>query len=434
MSNASRFPSTNSLSTKLLLLTIIFVFVAELVVLVPSVSNFRLNWFAERIETAYLVSLALDGSNQEMIAEDIALNIFETANILGVTVQKGSKKVLVLAPDINPHGPQTLQTTDLNNQSIGEIVYAPWAALFSSGNDYIRVMGTPRHASSGMADLLVSEQALRTDMIVYLRNIFILSLFISVLTAALVYWALARMIVRPVRILTENMTVFESDPENIGNILIPSTRTDEVGTAEQTLARMELRTQSLLHERRRLAGLGAGIAKISHDLRNILSSVQLMSDRLRRSDDPRVKELSPRLVSALDRAIALSRDTLAFGRMEASVLVKEQTNLYEMTNDVFDNAAAFGISFENDVIDGFMVHADKTHLYRAIFNLVKNSVDAMTPTDMRLPEGAEKEPDYGTVEINAKYDGKRALIYVSCLLYTSPSPRDRTRSRMPSSA
>ena len=24
--------------------------------------------------------------------------------------------------------------------------------------------------------------------------------------------------------------------------------------------------------------------------------------------------------------------------------------------------------------------------------------------------------------------------YVSCLLYTSPSPRDRTRSRMPSSA
>ena len=25
-------------------------------------------------------------------------------------------------------------------------------------------------------------------------------------------------------------------------------------------------------------------------------------------------------------------------------------------------------------------------------------------------------------------------IYVACLLYTSPSPRDRTRSRMPSSA
>jgi len=36
------------------------------------------------------------------------------------------------------------------------------------------------------------------------------------------------------------------------------------------------------------------------------------------------------------------------------------------------------------------------------------------------------------------YDGQEALEVISrgapCLLYTSPSPRDRTRSRMPSSA
>ena len=30
--------------------------------------------------------------------------------------------------------------------------------------------------------------------------------------------------------------------------------------------------------------------------------------------------------------------------------------------------------------------------------------------------------------------GKARAIYNACLLYTSPSPRDRTRSRMPSSA
>ena len=30
--------------------------------------------------------------------------------------------------------------------------------------------------------------------------------------------------------------------------------------------------------------------------------------------------------------------------------------------------------------------------------------------------------------------GKSSLIIDTCLLYTSPSPRDRTRSRMPSSA
>ena len=32
------------------------------------------------------------------------------------------------------------------------------------------------------------------------------------------------------------------------------------------------------------------------------------------------------------------------------------------------------------------------------------------------------------------YGGKSAMPYVGCLLYTSPSPRDRQKSRMPSSA
>ena len=40
---------------------------------------------------------------------------------------------------------------------------------------------------------------------------------------------------------------------------------------------------------------------------------------------------------------------------------------------------------------------------------------------------AEKE-----LKLSATLDGRAA--YKDCLLYTSPSPRDRTRSRMPSSA
>ena len=31
-------------------------------------------------------------------------------------------------------------------------------------------------------------------------------------------------------------------------------------------------------------------------------------------------------------------------------------------------------------------------------------------------------------------DIDKSILYLACLLYTSPSPRDRTRSRMPSSA
>ena len=39
-----------------------------------------------------------------------------------------------------------------------------------------------------------------------------------------------------------------------------------------------------------------------------------------------------------------------------------------------------------------------------------------------------------TTEIGNVYLANNKRIYFGCLLYTSPSPRDRTRSRMPSSA
>ena len=39
-----------------------------------------------------------------------------------------------------------------------------------------------------------------------------------------------------------------------------------------------------------------------------------------------------------------------------------------------------------------------------------------------------------TITTAAKRAGATLLNLITCLLYTSPSPRDRTRSRMPSSA
>ena len=56
----------------------------------------------------------------------------------------------------------------------------------------------------------------------------------------------------------------------------------------------------------------------------------------------------------------------------------------------------------------------------------------------------EARPAYDRVQLSGFFSGKtaeekkfvlsRTNFFVSCLLYTSPSPRDRTRSRMPSSA
>ena len=48
----------------------------------------------------------------------------------------------------------------------------------------------------------------------------------------------------------------------------------------------------------------------------------------------------------------------------------------------------------------------------------------------------EDKPDQGqfAVILGMSGSGKSTVLRYICLLYTSPSPRDRTRSRMPSSA
>ena len=154
---------------------------------------------------------------------------------------------------------------------------------------------------------------------------------------------------------------------------------------------MEQRTHDLLEERRRLAALGAGISKISHDLRNILASAQLMSDRVAKSDDPRVRRLSPRLISALDRAISLSRDTLSFAKMGPSHLKKETADIRKLVDDVFDATATMTVTQINETPEGVRAHIDPTHLYRAIFNIVRNAIDAMSPDQQKTsPEGDDR--------------------------------------------
>jgi len=368
-------PLRRSLSSRLLALTILFVLLAEIVVMIPSVAKHRIDWLNARIEAAYLVGLALDAPGQERIGPETAQMLFSTANILGVTIGHDGARMPVMAPTAELS--EVSHYVDLRAGMATRKIAAAWSTVFSTGDATIRVVGEAQYAPGSMVDIFVSQAALRRDLLIYSRNILLLSLVISTLTAGLVYWSLNRMIVRPVKRLTRNMAAFESNPEDARNLLKPSARADEIGAAERSLAAMEGRIQSLLSERKRLAALGAGISKISHDLRNILASAQLMSDRLAKSDDPRVRKLSPRLISALDRAITLSRDTLNFARMDAKNLDKSALKLHDQVEEVFEDAAAMEVRFENNVPENLIVIADKTQLYRALSNLVRNSVDAL---------------------------------------------------------
>jgi len=379
--------------------------------MIPSVAKQRMDWFEARLEAAYLVSLALEGAREAMIEEEVARQLFSTANILGVTVNRNNMRMLILAPEIDPHGPPRMHRVSLDDRMPPTLIANAWGTVFSTGDDLIQVTGAPRFAADHKVDIIVSQGALRRDLMIYARNILALSLVISSLTAALVYWALNRIIVRPVKRLTTDMAAFEADPDREELIHTPSDRKDEIGAAERSLAAMQRGIHDLLSERRRLAALGAGISKISHDLRNILASAQLMSDRLAKSEDPRVRKLSPRLISALDRAIALSRDTLAFGGMESRKLNKSPVDLHALAEEVFDDTAAMGIESKNLITEGFLVWADRTQFYRSLFNLVRNAVDAMVPPDGIDGEDAARM--LGAVSVNAIANNGDVIITIA---------------------
>jgi signal transduction histidine kinase len=403
---AKRF--RRSLSSKLLALTVLFVFLAELIVLIPSVSKRRVDWLNARLEAAYLVGLALDAPG-EMIDAPTAEQLFATAGILGVTLDRAGARIPIMTPKLTPVQARVMRYVNLNYDMPQQHVLDAWATMLSAGDHSIRVVGKPRYAEGGDVDMFVSQAALRRDLLAYARNVLILSLIISALTAALVFWSLNRMIVRPVRTLTRNMMAFERNPEDETTILKPSRRLDEIGVAERGLASLERRMHALLSERRRLAALGAGISKISHDLRNILASAQLMSDRLARSEDPRVRKLIPKLISSLDRAIALSRDTLSYARMEPSALKIETVNLNALVADALDDTASMAVELANEVDPSIRVDADPTQLYRALVNLVRNAVEALTLADA----GAAPRADGYRVAIRARAADKACVIDIA---------------------
>ena len=69
-----------------------------------------------------------------------------------------------------------------------------------------------------------------------------------------------------------------------------------------------------LGQRARLAALGTAVTKINHDLRNILATARLVTDGLADSAAPEVRRVAPRLLDAIDRAVALCTRTLDFSR------------------------------------------------------------------------------------------------------------------------
>jgi signal transduction histidine kinase len=368
-----------SLSSQLLILTIVFVMLAEVFIFVPSVARFRLAWLNERLSSAHLAILTLDAATDGMVSDRLREELLGHVGAYAINVRREGAK-LVLAIDMPP---PVQATVNLMESGLPKLIGDALMTLERTDARVLRVIGPSPKAPDIILDVIIEEQPLRTALVDFAWRIFWLSILISLVTATMVFLSLQWLMVRPMRRITQNMTEFREDPEDGQRIIKPSARRDEVGVAQRELANLQTGLRAALRQKEHLAALGVAVAKINHDLRGILSTAVLVSDRLEGSEDPEVRRVTPTLITAIDQAVALCEDTLAYVRQDESTPHTERVNLCTLVAEIADNAAlAYDGAFQvnNQINSNLDIDADRSQIHRALSNITKNAMEAGAKT------------------------------------------------------
>lgn len=390
------------LSARLLVLTILFVLLSEVLIYVPSIARFRETWLQDRLNAAIIASLVLEAAGERALPDDLRTEVLSRAEVLAVSLKRAERRELVLAmaPGIMPAA-----FYDLDRAGLPSLIVQAFEVLGAGDGRIVRVAGRPEMSRLDVVDIVVDETPLRKAMLAYSGRILALSIVISLITAGLVYLSLDLVFVRPMRRLTANMVAFRANPEDARRIIALSGRADEIGQAEEALASMQSELRNAFAQQSRLAALGAAVSKINHDLRNILATAQLFSDRFAQSSDPLVQRELPKLLRAIDRATELTTETLRFGRVaERQPRFKRiaVAPLIEEVAAALPAAQANVASLRREVEEGLVAEADPDQLYRILLNLVRNAALAI-----------ESSGRGGSIAIRAGHEGGRVVIEVA---------------------
>ncbi len=377
-----------SLSAKLLLLTILFVLLAEVLIYAPSIARFRMSYLEERLAAAHIAALSVEAAPDLIVTKELQAKLLAYTGTHVIDLIQPGARVYMLS---SPMPPRVDAVYDLRGTGMGMQVVdagnALWLALeglFEPQHDrVIRVIDRSPNDPAQRVEVTMDERPLIDAMLDFSRRILAVSVAISLIAAILVYLTLHALLVRPMRRLTAEVVAFRRDPDG-ASPLVPGSRSDEIGVAERELAAMQGTVRAALRQRERLATLGTAVAKINHDLRGILSTASLLSERLTESADPEVRRVTPRLVASLDRAVELCSQTLSFTRDGVLPLTPAPTDLHRLADEagaeVLATARPDGGRVEaewiNDIPAGTLAQVDAAQLGRALVNLGRNAVQA----------------------------------------------------------
>ena len=214
---ASRF----GLSGKLLVLTILFVMIAEVLIYVPSVANFR-------------VELAARTTWRSPIRPRSCSKLRRTAwfPTLGQADTRLDRRARGRHEDGQSaphargrrHAAAIIDDIDMRNVDAFARRRCVRHDAQQQERDVMRVVGPAPMGGEYHRDRHGRAAAAPGDAALFGRTSCCCRLLISGITAALVYLSLHYMFVRPMRRVTANMMAFRADPENADRVIVPSAR------------------------------------------------------------------------------------------------------------------------------------------------------------------------------------------------------------------
>ena len=394
----------HSLSGRLLLLTVLYVMVAEVLIFVPSVSRYHRELLDNHIESAELAVLPFTEPGGQNLSDDVRAILLKRAGAMQVLLTSKDMRQLF---QVDGEAQRIDATIDLTRAMPSTDMIDALDSLWNGGDRMLHVIAPTNIKGEDSIGIILNELPIRAQLVAYAERVIVTGLVVSLITAFLVFASLYLVFVRPMRRVTDAMVAFHDNPEDPARIIQASARQDEIGIAERELAAMQRDLYGFLQQKNRLAALGQAVARIQHDLRNILSNAQLASDRLSDSEDPVVKKLAPRLVASIDRAVSLATNTLRYGRADERPPQRKFVALAPLVAEAGDAAieariVPIAIGLDNEVDASLEVDADAEQLYRLVLNLIRNAVEAL------VAQGSA-----GRICIKAERLGQRVAIEIA---------------------
>ena len=310
-----------------------------------------------------------------LVASELRQELLANADVFNIVLRRDEMRELVLASPM-PHAVDLV--VDLRETTAWSLAHGAFDTLMNGGDRVILVMGEPVKGGGVLIEATMAEGPLKAAMIDYGKTHLFLVVWVVIGNRGDVIFCNPTIDwIADQSGGASNPKISNPPPEDSRQIIEPKAGVTEFYKAEVALAEMETELNASLLERKRLVALGGAVSKISHDLRNILTTTQLLADSMEMSKDPRVQRIAPKLVNSLSRAVNLCERTLSFGKAEEADPIHASFAAHQLIDDVVEaERLAIGeanVKIAMKVPPKMMLWADQEQLFRVISNLTRNA-------------------------------------------------------------